>query len=60
MVIILSGDNTRIVYELQAHLIFLYGLPATMAPKTILNFSLCLQQYYLLKDFPTIARILLI
>ena len=33
MVIIHIGDNTRIVYELQAHLIFLYGHHATMANK---------------------------
>ena len=33
MVIIHCGDKTHIVYELQAHLRFLYGLPATMATK---------------------------
>ena len=33
LVIIHSSDNTSIVYELQAHLISLYGLPATMATK---------------------------
>ena len=33
MVVIHSGGNTRIVYELQAHLIFLYGLASTMITK---------------------------
>ena len=33
LVIIHSSDNIRIVCELHAHLIFLYGLTATMATK---------------------------
>ena len=33
MVIINSGDNMLIVYELQAHFIFLHGLHTTMATK---------------------------
>ena len=33
MVVIHSGGNTHIVYELQAYLIFLYGLASTMITK---------------------------